>query len=265
MLNNLSGSFQNFIVLMSNSSGRANLFGQGLTGAPGDTNRTCASSGCHSSGAFSPSVNLDVFDPDRNDVTSFIPGVTYDITLRVDAVDNPSAYGFQMVALLEDETSATNWSEVGDNIQVVQLGERNYLEHDGPSTSNEFKTKWTAPEQGAGDVTFYFSANAVNGNGNQTGDGGVNSQFKLFELTTSAEDLDELEINIFPNPTSDFITISDLNSEIRYTILDIKGQKVSASAAFGETTLDLRDFHSGLYFLNIEKDNQLITKRIFKK
>ncbi|MEM9549271.1 MAG: choice-of-anchor V domain-containing protein [Bacteroidota bacterium] len=253
------------IVFMSNSAGRGSLVGQALTGAPGDSNRTCASSGCHSSGAFSPSVNLDVFDPDGNEVTSFIPGETYDITLRVDAMDDPDAYGFQMVALLDDETAATDWSEVGDNIQVVQLGERNYLEHDSPSASNEFKTKWTAPVEGSGNVTFYYSANAVNGNGSASGDGGVNSQFRLFETTTSTENVKDLIVTVYPNPTSDFITITDLNSEINYTIVDPKGQKVSASKSFGETTIDLRDFNTGLYFLTIQKDDMLITKRIFKK
>ena len=253
------------VVLMSNSSGRGSLFGQALTGAPGDSNRTCATSGCHSSGAFSPSVNLDVFDPEGNEVTTFVPGETYDITLRVDAMDDPAAYGFQMVALLEDESPATEWSEIGDNMQVVQLGERDYLEHNSPSESNEFTTKWTAPEVGSGNVTFYYSANAVNLNGNEQGDGGTTSQFRLFELTTSAEELNEIEVAVFPNPTADFITISNFNDEIIYTLLDIQGQKLVSSKASKEVSLDLRNFDSGLYFLTIQKEENMITKRIFKK
>jgi len=254
------------IVLMSNSSGRANVFGQGVTGAPGDTNRTCASSGCHSSGAFSPSASLSVVDDEGNSVTTFTPGETYDISLTVEASGNPSAYGFQMIALKDsDESSASDWRDIGDNTQTVQIGTRTYLEHDSPSSSNVFNTKWTAPEAGSGPVTFYFAANAVNGNGSTSGDGGTNSKFKLFELTTSSTDLEELNVSVFPNPTSDFLTISGENLDYNYTILDLQGQKVRSSAFSRNVSIDMANLESGLYFVTILNEGNFITKKIIKK
>jgi len=203
-------------------------------------------------------------DTEGNSVTSFVPGETYDITLRVDAEGAPDAYGFQMVALLEDDSPATEWSDIGDNMQIVQIGNREYIEQNSPSESNEFKTRWTAPDEGSGNVTFYYSANAVNGNGSQSGDGGTTSQFKLFELTTSTKELDEFQVSVFPNPTNDYITISGLKSGNLYSVFDIQGRQLLSSKFSTESTLDLRNFDSGLYLLSIQVGEKTITKRIFK-
>jgi len=253
------------IVLMSNSSGRGNVFGQAVTGAPGDSNLTCASSGCHASGAFTPLAQLEVLDGDGNPVQSFVPGETYDVTLSVQTTGSPSAFGFQMVALSADNTPATEWSEIGGNTQIVQIGNRNYIEHDSPSSSNEFNTKWTAPEAGSGDVTFYFSANAVNGNGSPSGDGATNSSFVLPEVISSSNDLAEKSISLFPNPASDFITISGENLEYGYSIYNLQGQKIRTSSFTNKTTIDISNLDSGLYFITMQNDNGLVTKRIVKR
>ena len=249
---------------MSNSSGRANVFGQGVTGAPGDTNKTCGSSGCHASGAFSPNASLLVADNEGNSVSSFVPGQTYDVLLTVEATGNPSAYGFQMIALDEDNSPINNWSETGDNVQVIQLGPKDYIEHNSPSSSNEFMTKWTAPEEGTGDVTFYFAANAVNGNGGTSGDGGTNANFVLSELTTSTDNLDEESISVYPSPASDFVTISGDKMDYNYSIFNISGQKIEASNFTEEIALDISDLEQGLYFILIQNDTKLITKKLYK-
>lgn len=249
---------------MSNSSGRANLFGQGVTGAPGDTSRTCASSGCHSSGAFSPNASLMVTDNDGNAVSSFVPGQTYDVSLVVEATGTPSAYGFQMIALDNDDSPVNNWGELGSNVQKVSVGPKDYIEHSSPSSSNEFRTKWTAPSEGTGDVTFYFAANAVNGNGGTSGDGGTNSNFVLPEITTSTNNLDEESISVYPSPASDFVTISGDNIDYNYTIFDIRGQKIGTSNFTGEIGLDISHLEKGLYFIHIQNEAKFITKKLYK-
>lgn len=258
-------SFFVLIVLMSNSSGRGNVFGQAVTGAPGDSNRTCASSGCHSSGAFSPNAELSITDDDGNTISGFTPGETYNVTLSVQTTGNPSAYGFQMVALLDDESAATDWSEIGNNVQIVEINNRDYIEHESPSQSNEFTTKWTAPEAGSGDVTFYFSANAVNGNGGSSGDGGTNSNFTLSELTTPSSDLIVEAISVYPIPASEFVTISGDQADYEYTLYDISGQRIRSGKFTETTTLETIQLESGLYFINIQSGDQITTKKLIKK
>lgn len=255
-------SFFVLIILMSNSSGRGNIAGQAVTGAPGDSNRTCASSGCHSSGSFSPSADLRVTDDNGNLVDGFIPGETYNLSLNIDATGDPAAYGFQMIALKEDNSPADDWSETGANIRVVGINNRDYIEHNSPSASNEFKTKWTAPEEGSGDVTFYFSANAVNGNGGTSGDGGTNSNFVLSELTTSTSELTTNSVTLYPMPAVDFVTISGDQSEYKYAIYDLNGQNIRSGQFNGQTTIETTLLSKGLYFVTIQDDVSSTTKKL---
>ena len=252
------------IALMSNSSGRANIFGQAVTGAPGDTNKTCASSGCHSSGTFSPNAQLSIQDDNGNVVSQYIPGSTYDVTLIIESSGNPSAFGFQMVALKPDNSPATEWTDLGSNLQSVQLGDRKYIEHNSPSASNEFKTKWIAPSEASGDITFYFSANAVNNNGSPSGDGGTNSTFVMSELSTSSDDLFEKTITLYPNPAHATITIGATEKELKYSIIDINGRLIKTSMIVGKSTIDISDLSSGLYFINLQDGNHNITKKLMK-
>lgn len=250
------------IVLMSNSSGRGNVFGQAVTGAPGDSNKTCASVGCHASGSFSPNAELNVVDADGNAVSSFIPGETYDVTLSVETSGNPNAFGFQMVALTADNSPATDWSDIGSNIQIVQLGDRDYIEHTSPSSANQFNTKWTAPNTGSGDVTFYFSANAVNGNGSPAGDGAVSSTFVLEESTTASIELLKETISIYPTPANEFITIAGEDLNYNYSLYSLNGQKILTSEFKSEITLDISKLEKGLYFIQLQNEDNFITKKI---
>lgn len=252
------------IALMSSSSGRANVWGQAVTGAPGDTNKTCASSGCHASNAFSPNASLSIQDENGNMVSQYLPGSTYDVTLAIETSGMPSAYGFQMVALTADDSPATEWIDLGSNVQSVQLGERNYIEHNSPSSSNEFKTKWVAPIEAVGDITFYFAANAVNGNGSPTGDGGTSSTFVMSEFSTSSIDIPEVSITLFPNPANDVVTIKGYENEFCYSIFNINGKLVQKAKQVGISTLNISDLRPGLYFITLQNDNQNVTKKLIK-
>lgn len=248
---------------MSNSSGRAKIFGQAVTGAPGDSNRTCASSGCHSAGAFSPEATLTVFDGDGQEVTSYTPGKTYDVKLSIETTGDPSAFGFQMVALTSTLSPATDWKDLDASIQMISLGDRNYIEQKSPSASNEFSTRWTAPENGGGDITFYFSANAVNSNGSPSGDGGTNSTFILSEKTTSTENLGEIAVNVYPNPATQFISLNGLAGSVNYSIYTSNGQLVSKSFTHENTPIDISNFENGLYFIQINEKDKSLLKRFY--
>ena len=252
------------IVFMSNSLGRGSIFGARISGAPGDSNQTCASSNCHSGGSFEPEGNITVLDAEGNEIDAFIPGETYDLTLSISTSQSASFYGFQMVALDKENNAVNNWSELGDNMQLVTLASRDYLEHNEPSESNEFTTKWTAPEVGSEEVTFYFSVNAVNGNGGRTGDSGSNSNFVLPEFTTSTSDAALDQINVYPTITSDWVTIEANQRAYKYVIYNTSGERIFASQFNRKGTLDLSTFEIGMYFLSIENGKSIITKKIIK-
>jgi hypothetical protein len=66
-------------------------------------------------------------------------------------------------------------------------------------------------------------------------------------------------IQIYPNPTSDFITIKTDHKIDSYTIYDVTGKKIMQTA---ENTIDLRSFTNGIYLLTFEFEGKTQTKKI---
>ncbi|CAN5502055.1 hypothetical protein BH10BAC1_BH10BAC1_04130 [soil metagenome] len=81
-------------------------------------------------------------------------------------------------------------------------------------------------------------------------------------------DINEIETNaslqIFPNPTSDVITIISSNAiQLKsFLVRDILGRIVLYS---DQTTIDLSKFETGIYFIEIVTDKRSYIKRIVKK
>jgi len=67
-------------------------------------------------------------------------------------------------------------------------------------------------------------------------------------------------VNIFPNPASDFITISNLSeksgSPLLLEITDISGKNVySGYLVSSENSINISEIPSGLYFVKIFSEN----------
>ncbi|NOQ74253.1 MAG: T9SS type A sorting domain-containing protein [Crocinitomix sp.] len=66
--------------------------------------------------------------------------------------------------------------------------------------------------------------------------------------------LDFNNITVFPNPTSDHITI-EFEGEFNYSLVSLNGKILSVTKAVNQTTLDLSEFADGIYFLEIQSEN----------
>ena len=86
------------------------------------------------------------------------------------------------------------------------------------------------------------------------------------ELITANEELADLEVKLFPNPTSDKITIqSDNFKNTNLQITDILGkQLLQQNINKSETILDLSNYSNGQYFLRLERDNKRVVYKIIK-
>ena len=77
---------------------------------------------------------------------------------------------------------------------------------------------------------------------------------------------DEIELNIFPNPTTDFINLSfKSNSDYRWVMYNELGSIVNQSRtkkSNGKTVelINTSDLKSGIYFMSIIIDGNAITK-----
>ena len=69
---------------------------------------------------------------------------------------------------------------------------------------------WMAPAVGTGDVTFYGAFNAANGNGKTSGDVIYTTNSTFMEHTVGVDEManQDFEINLYPNPFTDYIRIS---------------------------------------------------------
>ena len=83
----------------------------------------------------------------------------------------------------------------------------------------------------------------------------------------TTQNLFDLNVIVYPNPTSDQITIQlATNNNYKILILNALGQFIYTKDAEINNSLDLINFDSGLYFLKvIDKNLTLYTSRIIKK
>lgn len=78
---------------------------------------------------------------------------------------------------------------------------------------------------------------------------------------------ENMEINVFPNPTSDKLTlkVSNFSYGCRYFISDATGKIIlNEEITSSMTEIDMSIFSSGIYVIGIEVDNQIFKKAIIK-
>ena len=241
-------------IFMSNRSGRGNVSGNGATTAPGETGQFCGSVGCHLGNSFNTMVNLSLIDVNGNETAQYIPGDDYTVIIDIDHTGNPAGYGFQIVSLQDsDDTGINNFSNFPAQTSDVLINERQYVEHNDRLGSPTIELSWTAPEAGTGDITFYAAGNAVNGNGGTSGDTADTTRFSIREeiVSSTSSFVQNLELNVYPNPTQDFITVESDQRINNVVIYDLQGKMVRT---MDDTHADVSDLLSGLYILRARSE-----------
>ena len=275
------------VLFIASKDGRAFDNGTGNTGAPGDETdsngsaRTCQS--CHTtSSSIQVTLDIEVMDDIGTTVTEYVPEQTYDVkvTINSSGSETPAAYGFQLLCLQvplgvpgdDSESFASPASNV--RIAVASSNGRQYAEHKGPSSSNEFMVEWTAPAVGTGTITFYSCGNGVNLNDESGGDNAACNQLQLTEGEPLAtKDFSEvISFSAFPNPVDDVINLK-VNSQISGTydvrIYNLFGQLVKSDKidlGIGENveSLNVNDLPKGSYLLLVTDGEKMTSQKIVK-
>lgn len=74
----------------------------------------------------------------------------------------------------------------------------------------------------------------------------------LSDESVSINDLTTKSFSVFPNPTKDFIQLSNLNIGSKIEVLDISGKTISSFSNDSETvSISTMNFNSGEYFVNV--------------
>ncbi|MDC1226196.1 T9SS type A sorting domain-containing protein [Algibacter sp.] len=108
-----------------------------------------------------------------------------------------------------------------------------------PSTADSYTFNWKTAES-SGTATENFSAT-------------------IDYSTLSTEDLtlNSKNINIYPNPSSDFIQISGLTKTEKYILYNTIGTTINSGNISENEKIDIKNLTNGLYFLKFENGNTL--------
>ena len=73
-----------------------------------------------------------------------------------------------------------------------------------------------------------------------------------------------MDISIYPNPTSDFITIKTAeNSNVNYEIIDMMGKKLNFGSFQFSTTIDITNLTNGIYYVQLKTDKEIFKAEKF--
>lgn len=251
--------------LLSNAKGVP----QGVTQAPGEVpNQSCAT--CHiPAGNYTPSIALEITDLHQSPVNRYTPGQTYNLKVKVNALNNPKSFGFQL--LCSDsltDTDKGNWLELGDKVRLQNLTikqkPRKYLVQSAPKADGTFITKWKAPDTDIGPIKFYFAGLAVNLNGKTDGDNHVTGNLTFHSPTSHVEtDYIEEVYKIYPNPTDGIIHVPTHTKNAQ--IIGIDGKKYNYDV--NNSQLNIGNIKQGIYVVCcFDQDGHIITtKSIIKQ
>ncbi len=252
------------LVLQSKKNGPAGVEGLEVTGAPGSEGNagTCGNMGCHVANAFSPTMSMEVLDG-TNLVDKYEPGKTYTLKVTTTAGNGtPDVFGFQAVALDDNDAQIGDWGTLPTGFQKVPLSSRKYAEHSSPRTSNVMQIPWVAPAAGAGSVTFYSAGIAANGNDGTSGDGVAKNSITLTEGPLNQVNTAEgslASIIVLPNPVSDLLTVQIVNrtaGNFKLRIINIEGaavqeEMVYLNAGVTRSSFPVGQLPAGLYVLQL--------------
>lgn len=83
-----------------------------------------------------------------------------------------------------------------------------------------------------------------------------------FDSSVSIEELNSPFINLYPNPSSDYISI-DINEPFEINILDLNGRFIFSESLMPSESINIKSLSTGSYLLEIsEGDKKVVTKFI---
>lgn len=269
----LIGAFV-YVTMSSDSNGP----GGNKTGSRGAT-AGCGS--CHGNSATAGITVSFELDSAGVPVTSYKPGMSY--TLKMTGTNTTSnslpMYGTQLSVVSGSGSSSVNqghFSSLPTNTDTFHSSTINILEHraklspasgtGASGTTYVVSVGWTAPAAGTGTVTAYGVINAVNNNNN---DGSTdkwntgNASFTELPSNVGVNNVAAAAINVYPNPLSNVFTVSGVNGTVN--VFDVNGKIISTVSVNNTVTIDASAWASGVYFLSISNDGQVISKTIVKQ
>lgn len=254
------------IAFMAQSGGATS---GGATGSPGDVaNAPMGASGnclmCHSnSGNYNTSVEIIVTPTPTNGYTL---GQTYSLTVNQTST-GAAEHGFQITAE-NAVASKVGTFAVTDAIHTQVQSANHYVTHTKAGDDEiSWSFTWTAPQTDEGDVTFY--AATIAGNPNGSGTTTTNSQMALSTYHVGSvlgiNKAQLLSFSMYPNPSDSQVTFQMPSDtyQAKVNVFDYLGKLlIKKSIDLKSNTLDVSNLSPGIYFVSIQTDTKIGTKKL---
>ncbi|MFK5889771.1 MAG: T9SS type A sorting domain-containing protein [Flavobacteriaceae bacterium] len=245
---------------------------QGVTGSPGDEANAASVAGltvgdclaCHDGlGNFNTSVSITTNIPSGGYALS----TKYQITVTITSTGAPDS-GFQITA----ENAAT--SKVGvfsvlDNNPATALMlpdasghfiTQTFLGHEGVDS---WTFDWTAPSVNVGAITFYVAS--VTGNGGSVTNTEVVFNTKTIGGVLAVNNARLLQFSMYPNPSDNYVTLQlpSGTNKANVKIFDYLGKTlIQKNLNSSNNNLDVSNLSAGIYFVRIQTDSKVGTKKL---
>jgi hypothetical protein len=95
-------------------------------------------------------------------------------------------------------------------------------------------------------------------------DGNTQNIWEFTDTTLASNDIGLTSFQISPNPATDYLFLTNILSDATFMIYSIHGQ-VLIQGNYTDAGIDLSGLHSGMYFISVEVDERLHTKKFIKK
>jgi len=99
-------------------------------------------------------------------------------------------------------------------------------------------------------------------------DGQFALQVDDFKVTATeilaVNDINKSSLSVYPNPTSDFLTISGSKLE-SVEIYDATGKRIKSGIVEADNRLDVRNLSAGQYILKVKSENATTSHKFIKK
>ena len=190
----------------------------------------------------------------------YVPGETYTITASI-TENGSNRFGFEMTSEtnnLGNNTKIGQWI-ITDAASTKKVNFDNAVTHkfNGTSGSNtkSWSIDWIAPGFGVstGSVTFYATAMAANGNGNNAGDNIYTSEYSIQEQSPSSisNTIKEIDLYYYDN----IITIVSSQIFNKVYLYNFEGQLVK-KINNNTKQINTSNLKKGIYILKIINENQ---------
>jgi len=258
---------------MSFSSGIPSQAQSGVTGSPGDEAAALTVIGLTSGSCLSCHDNLGNFNASVS-ISSNIPAGGYELGKTYQVVVTSSSFGanergFEITAE-NNATDKVGVFSISDNTNTLTDSFGYFVSQTlaGSEGVNSWGFDWTAPNTDKGNITFY--AAAVVGNKDSNGDTTTtNTQVSFDTLSIGGvlgiNESQLLNFNMFPNPSNNQATLqlpSGINNA-KVKIFDYLGKTLlEKNISSLDKTIDLSDLTSGIYFVRVQNDTKVGTKKL---